>query len=263
MLTVRSQTIERNTWKTRGVLGPAVLNWLTFGSDTDPPLEPPPRSLDEVRPIRLLTVLGGTPQRRQWNQYIARYYYPGYKTVVGAQMRYIVHDRPGGLLALLGFSTAARKLAPRDRFIGWIPALREKNLPKVIDNAQFLILPWIEIPNLVEGELDKGGQVTGDPGVHIRPTPVAGAGSQPGGERCADPAAEKLPGVAPGLREGHREGGSEEAAPPAPRVRPGALRGPDGLEVASGGRTAVLVIVGRAAAPGPGGAVRDRPGTRS
>ena len=64
-------------------------------------------------------------------------------------MRYIVHDRPGGLLALLGFSTAARKPAPRDRFIGWIPALREKNLPKVIDNAQFLILPWIEIPNLV------------------------------------------------------------------------------------------------------------------
>ena len=63
-------------------------------------------------------------------------------------MRYIVHDRHGRLLALLGFSTAARKLAPRDRFIGWTPTLREKNLPKVIDNARFLILPWIRIPNL-------------------------------------------------------------------------------------------------------------------
>ena len=41
-----------------------------------------------------------------------------------------------------------RKLAPRDRIIGWTPAVREKNLPKVIDNACFLILPWIEIPNL-------------------------------------------------------------------------------------------------------------------
>ena len=52
------------------------------------------------------------------------------------------------MLALLGFSTAARKLAPRDRFIGWTPALWEKNLLKVIDNARFLILSWIEIPNL-------------------------------------------------------------------------------------------------------------------
>ena len=57
-------------------------------------------------------------------------------------MRYTVHDRHGRLLALLGFSTAARALAPRDRFIGWTPALRQKNLPLVIDNARFLILPW-------------------------------------------------------------------------------------------------------------------------
>ena len=37
---------------------------------------------------------------------------------------------------------------PRDRFIGWPPELREKNLPLVVDNPRFLILPWIEIPNL-------------------------------------------------------------------------------------------------------------------
>ena len=53
-------------------------------------------------------------------------------------MRYTVHDRHGQLLALLGFSTAARKLAPRDRFIGWTPALREKNLPRVIDNDRYM-----------------------------------------------------------------------------------------------------------------------------
>ena len=62
--------------------------------------------------------------------------------------RYAVHDRDGRPLAMLGFSTAARKLAPRDRFIGWTPQLREKNLPLVIDNPRFLILPWITIPNL-------------------------------------------------------------------------------------------------------------------
>ena len=51
-------------------------------------------------------------------------------------------------LAMLGFSTAAWKLAPRDAFIGWTPQLREKNLPLVVDNPRFLILPWFKIPNL-------------------------------------------------------------------------------------------------------------------
>ena len=63
-------------------------------------------------------------------------------------MRYAVHDRDGWPLAMLGFSTAAWKLAPRDRFIGWMPEMREKNLGLVIDNPGFLILPWITIPNL-------------------------------------------------------------------------------------------------------------------
>ena len=49
---------------------------------------------------------------------------------------------------MLGFSTAAWKLAPRDSFIGWTPEIREKNLPLVVDNPRFLILPWVEIPNL-------------------------------------------------------------------------------------------------------------------
>ena len=46
---------------------------------------------------------------------------------------------------MLGFSNAARKLAPRDHFIGWTPGLREKSLPLVVDNPRFLILPWITI----------------------------------------------------------------------------------------------------------------------
>ena len=74
--------------------------------------------------------------------------YLGYKTLVGAQMRYAVHDRDGWPLAMLGFSTAAWKLAPRDNFIGWTRQKREKNLPFVVDNPRFLILPWINIPNL-------------------------------------------------------------------------------------------------------------------
>ena len=105
-------------------------------------------SLDEVRPLDLRPVARGTREGRLWNEFIARYHYLGYKTLVGAQMRYAVHDRNGWPVAMLGFSTAARRLAPRDNFIGWTPEKHEKNLPLVVDNPRFLILPWIEIPNL-------------------------------------------------------------------------------------------------------------------
>ncbi len=40
------------------------------------------------------------------------------------------------------------QLAPRDQFIGWTPDKRENNLPLVVDNPRFLLLPWIAIPNL-------------------------------------------------------------------------------------------------------------------
>ena len=121
---------------------------IVFGPDTEPPLFPAPTTLDEVRPLDLRTVVRETREGKLWNEFVARYHYLGYKTLVGAQMRYAIHDRNGWPLAMLGFSTAAWKLAPRDKFIGWTSQLREKNLPLVVDNPRFLILPWIEIPNL-------------------------------------------------------------------------------------------------------------------
>ena len=121
---------------------------IIFGQDTEPPLFPAPATLDEARPLQVRMVVGGTREGKLWNEFVARYHYLGYKTLVGAQMRYAVHDRHGWPVAMLGFSTAAWRLAPRDRFIGWNPELRERNLPLVIDNSRFLILPWIHIPNL-------------------------------------------------------------------------------------------------------------------
>ena len=129
-------------WK-RGAAKP-----IEFGPETEPPLFPAPTVLEDVRPLQLRIVTHSTREGRLWNEFVARYHYLGYTTLVGAQMRYAVHDRHGTTLALLGFSTAAWRLAPRDRFIGWSPEMRQKNLPRVIDNPRFLILPWIRIPNL-------------------------------------------------------------------------------------------------------------------
>ena len=118
---------------------------ITFGADTEPPLRPPPTALDAVRPLEMRTVVRGDRGGTLWNECVARYRYLGDKTLVGAQMRYAVHARDGMPLAMLGFATAAWRLAPR---IGWSRRQCEKNLPLVVDNPRFLILPWIRIPNL-------------------------------------------------------------------------------------------------------------------
>ena len=120
----------------------------SFGPETEPPASPP-LTLEAARPLRLVKVTGaGRRASRLWNEFIARYHYLGYKTLVGAQMRYAVHDRDGRPLAMLGFSAAAWKVAPRDDFIGWRPETRERNLPLMVDNSRYLIMPWIRIPNL-------------------------------------------------------------------------------------------------------------------
>lgn len=51
-------------------------------------------------------------------------------------------------MALLGFGAAAWQCAPRDDFIGWSHAQRQNNLHLVVNNARFLILPWVQSKNL-------------------------------------------------------------------------------------------------------------------
>ena len=84
-----------------------------------------------------------------WIEFVARCHYLGYRTLVDAQMRYSIHDSNGSATRHARFfPPPRRKLAPRDDLIGWTPEKREKNLPLVVDNPRFLILPWIRIPNL-------------------------------------------------------------------------------------------------------------------
>ncbi len=87
------------------------------------------------------------PDSRLWNEYIERYHYLGHKPLPGAQLRYFIHaaNKP---IALLGFGAAAWQTAPRDRYIGWSHEQRRKNLPLIVNNARFLILPWVQSRNL-------------------------------------------------------------------------------------------------------------------
>ena len=82
-----------------------------------------------------------------WNEYIGRYHYLGYTPLPGAQLRYFVLLNQQ-VIALLGFGAAAWQAAPRDKYIGWTHSLRKRHLPLIVNNARFLILPWIQVKNL-------------------------------------------------------------------------------------------------------------------
>lgn len=111
--------------------------------------EPQPPLLacaSDLRAVRLEPVL----TRRDsllWNEYIDRYHYLGYRPLPGAQQRYFARSEEG-LLALLGFGAAAWKTAPRDEFIGWTAPQRQARLHLVVNNARFLILPWVRSRHL-------------------------------------------------------------------------------------------------------------------
>ena len=60
---------------------------ITFGPDTEPPsCRRPQRSTPSAR-ARCAPSCAATAGGKLWNEYVARYHYLGYKTLVGAQMR--------------------------------------------------------------------------------------------------------------------------------------------------------------------------------
>lgn len=114
----------------------------TATTDPHPPILKPVRELHNIH-LELIT----KNSSRLWNEYIDRYHYLGNKTLPGAQLRYFARSDEG-LLALFGFGAAAWKTAPRDKFIDWNPTQREVNLHLIVNNARFLILPWVQSQHL-------------------------------------------------------------------------------------------------------------------
>ena len=115
----------------------------TAATDAQTPLLQPVHELGALT-LRPVTA---TAASRLWNEYIARYHYLGYTPLSGSQLRYNVFAGEQ-LIALLSFGASAWKLAARDRVIGWQETQRLKNLQLVVNNARFLILPWIQSKGL-------------------------------------------------------------------------------------------------------------------
>lgn len=116
----------------------------------------PPKVEVDTTPVRCrLSALGPlvyrsvrrTPQEAILNSLIAEHHYLSYAQPIGAHLKYLVlaGERP---VAALVFSSPARKLRPRDRFLGWSEAAREQNVHRIAYNPRFLIPPWVEVPHL-------------------------------------------------------------------------------------------------------------------
>lgn len=82
-----------------------------------------------------------------WNALIDQYHYLGYRALPGAQLRYLI-QWDGGLLGAIGWGAAAWKVVARDEWIGWNAQAREAGLERIVNNARFLVLPWIQCRNL-------------------------------------------------------------------------------------------------------------------
>jgi hypothetical protein len=113
-------------------------------------LKPPKADLlDSSIDLHAVTVrpVASDKDSQLWNEAVARFHYLGFKPLPGAQVRYLVE---GGaeLLGVIGFSAAAWKVAPRDRFIGWSAETKRQGLHLIANNSRFLILPWVRKRNL-------------------------------------------------------------------------------------------------------------------
>jgi len=99
--------------------------------------------LKELGPLEFRLVRR-TPEEAVFNGLIERHHYLGYTQPVGEQLKYMVFagERP---VACLAWSSAARHLGPRDRFIGWSPEARRRNIRFLAYNSRFLVLPWVRV----------------------------------------------------------------------------------------------------------------------
>jgi hypothetical protein len=99
--------------------------------------------LSGIKPLQFCQVRR-TPSEKLFNSLIQHYHYLGYCHPVGEQLKFIVYfnQRP---IACLAWSSAARHIGCRDRFIGWSAVGRKEYIHRIAYNSRFLLLPWVNV----------------------------------------------------------------------------------------------------------------------
>jgi hypothetical protein len=110
-------------------------------------------SLRELGPLEFRQVRR-TPEERLFNSLLHQHHYLGYTQPVGEHLKFMVYagSRP---VALFAWSSAARHLGPRDRYLGWTPELRRRNIRYLAYNTRYLIPEWVQVPHLASHLLSR------------------------------------------------------------------------------------------------------------
>jgi len=114
-------------------------------------------NLAQVGPVELVWV--GSRQSRASRQcrHLLQEFHPLGDRLCGAQLRYLMRC-PQGVLGVVCFSAAARRLRARDQWVGWNDTARGENLHRIVNNSRFLIRPGVEVRHLASHVLARALQ---------------------------------------------------------------------------------------------------------
>jgi len=113
--------------------------------------------LSDIQPIRVVQVRR-TPLERLFNGLISQHHYLGYTQPVGEHLKYLFFSK-NRVIGCFAWSSAVRHLPSRDRFIGWEPETRKRNLHLIAYNSRFLIPEWIRVPYLASHLLSQCARI--------------------------------------------------------------------------------------------------------
>ena len=113
--------------------------------------------IEDIQHIELRSVRK-TQYERLYNSLIHEHHYLRYTQPIGENLKYIAfsNERP---IACMGWTSAVWHIGCRDRFIGWSPEVRKRNLHLIAYNNRFLILPWVKVPYLASHLLSLSARI--------------------------------------------------------------------------------------------------------
>jgi len=117
--------------------------------------------LHQFQPLEFVQVRRGGDEPL-FNSLMEEHHYLGYEQPVGEHLKYLVWAQ-GRPVACLAWSSAARHLGSRDRWIGWNQEARRRNIRFIAYNTRFLIFPWVRIEHLASHILGRmAAQISDD-----------------------------------------------------------------------------------------------------
>jgi len=104
--------------------------------------------IEELAAQQITVELVGPEEEALWNKLVRKFHYLKEHRMVGECLRYVA-IKNGRWIALIGWSSAAFHLGPRDDWIGWTAAQRNAGRHLIACNARFALLtPKSQSPNL-------------------------------------------------------------------------------------------------------------------